>query len=69
MKNVVGIIIFFICGIFIGGGILQLSLKASILVGAVCYTIYQALIAKDMTLPVCLWIFLGGWAIFLWLMS
>lgn len=69
MKNVIGIIIFFVCGIVLGGGILQLSLKLSILVGAVCYTIYQALIAKDLTFPIFLWGFLGVWAIFLWLMS
>lgn len=69
MKNIIGIIFFFVCGIGLGGGILQLSLKGSILVGALCYTIYQALIARDLTFPILLWVFLGAWFVFIWLMS
>ena len=68
MKNVIGIVIFFVTGIILGGGILQLTLIPSILLGAVCYTIYQALVAKDIALPIILWIVIGIGAIFAWLM-
>ena len=69
MKYVLGIIIFFITGAILGGGILGLSLWGSIILGGVFYTAYQGFIVKDLTFPMALWIFLIGWRLFIWVMS
>ena len=69
MKNVIGIIIFLAVGAIVGGGILRLSILPAIILGGIAYTIYQALVVKDMKFPMALWGFLIFVGIFVWLMS
>ena len=68
MKNIIGIVVFFVSGIILGGCILQLNLGASVFTGAICYSIYQALVAQNMAPPILLWMFLIGCKIFAWMM-
>jgi len=68
MKNVIGVIIFFITGIILGGCILQLNVIGSIILGNVFYTIYQVVVVKDITFPIITWGFIGACAILAWLL-